>query len=74
MADSAGAPRSGTTTPGSLDAEGAAPAPARSRLDAMLKFNAKFVARGAGAEFAVEGYIPTRCVVLTCMDSRLTHL
>lgn len=64
---------SGTNTPGSLESEGA-PAPARSRLDAMLKFNAQFVSRGAGTEYAVDGYIPTRCIILTCMDSRLTHL
>jgi carbonic anhydrase len=47
----------------------------RSRLPEMLRHNADFVARGSGAAFAVAPDTPLpRCVILTCMDSRLTHL
>ena len=41
----------------------------------MLAHNARFVREGAYSAFAVAEPAPAaRCVVLTCMDSRLTHL
>jgi carbonic anhydrase len=46
-----------------------------SRLAAMLAHNEKFVREGAYRDYAVATPAPaTRCVILTCMDSRLTHL
>ena len=45
----------------------------------MLAHNAEFVRSGAYKAFAVappaaNAPLPARCVILTCMDSRLTHL
>ena len=46
-----------------------------SRLPAMLAHNARFVREGDYRDFAVASPAPAvRCVVLTCMDSRLVHL
>ena len=48
---------------------------AASRLPEMLAFNRNFVERGAFKEFEVKADpSASRCVILTCMDSRLTHL
>lgn len=44
-------------------------------LPAMLSHNEKFVREGAYRDYAVATPAPAaRCVILTCMDSRLTHL
>ena len=47
-----------------------------SRLGAMLEHNARFVQSGAFKEFepSLTSMDASRCVILTCMDSRLTHL
>ena len=46
-----------------------------SRLESMLAHNDQFVRGGAYKEFAVPSPAPSsRSVILTCMDSRLTHL
>jgi carbonic anhydrase len=46
-----------------------------SRLPAMMAHNRNFVERGAFKEFEVKtDPNASRCVILTCMDSRLTHL
>jgi carbonic anhydrase len=47
-----------------------------SRLEAMLAHNERFVREGAYSDFAVApaNKMAPRCVILTCMDSRLTHL
>lgn len=47
-----------------------------SRLGAMLAHNARFVQSGAYKDFAPAPDSPdaSRCVILTCMDSRLSHL
>ncbi len=46
-----------------------------SRLERMLEHNAAFVKAGSFQQFAVASPAPaTRCVILTCMDSRLVHL
>jgi carbonic anhydrase len=46
-----------------------------SRLGAIMAHNANFVRSGAYNDFKVTGNPDAlRCVILTCMDSRLTHL
>ena len=46
------------------------------RLNEMFKHNEQFVASGAYKQFAVSSSSASsaRCVIVTCMDSRLTHL
>lgn len=68
-APAAAAPSAPTTAPVGFDGT-------TSRLEAMLAHNERFVREGAYHDFAVApaNKMAPRCVILTCMDSRLTHL
>lgn len=61
------------TSPG-WHAVGSAPAEFKSRLHGMLEFNERFVADRAYEQFRRARMPPKRAVVVTCMDTRLTHL